>query len=83
MVPAALMMLTLSACAGSDAGRKVGLPDLPADLRADCPAPDTVRLAGRDARAAIADLRITLRDCGQRHHDTVAFYDHARKEMVQ
>ncbi|MDO5614434.1 MAG: hypothetical protein Q4G14_14480 [Paracoccus sp. (in: a-proteobacteria)] len=54
------------------------LPDLPADLRTGCPSPDAVPLAGRDARAAIGDLRITLRECGQRHSDLVRFYDHAR-----
>lgn len=83
MALAALMMLTLSACAGFDARSRIGLPDLPADLRADCPAPEGIPLAGRDARAAIADLRITLRDCGQRHRDTVAFYDHVRTGVTR
>lgn len=79
MAHAACLLTTLSACAAFDLpAAATPLPDLPRDLRAECQRPDTVQIAGRDARAVIAELRGELRMCGGKHVDLVAFYDGVR-----
>lgn len=76
---AACLLTMLSACAAFEVPTAAApLPELPHDLREQCRRPETVQIAGRDARAVIAELRGELRMCGGKHVDLVAFYDGVR-----
>jgi len=75
---ATLILLSLTACAGSNSpGIFCDRPIPPATLTEDCAIPDI----DRSARRALVDHRVALAECAARHHQLARWAKDAAGEQ--